>query len=57
MMTAPITANICPIMPSTSSMGMKVTTLVSTPKITGTATSWAPRIAPRRRSPVRTCWV
>ena len=43
----------CPIGPGTISIGMKAATVVSTPKITGMATSWVPLMAPSRRFPVR----
>ena len=47
--------DIFPKEPGMKSMGAKAATVVSTPKVTGTAISWVPRIAAPIRSGSR-CW-
>ena len=52
-----ICANSAPRTPSIISSGLNAATVVSTPKVTGTATSRVPSIAACTRSGLRRMWV
>ena len=55
--TAAITLKIWPMRPPISIIGANATTVVSTPKITGIATSWVPLMAAASRPSPRCWWV
>ena len=55
MTTAAMNPYAWPRVPTANIRGRKATAVVTTPKVTGTSTSWAPSIAPASLPPPRDC--